>query len=99
MARIHRTDLAADLSGEVFAAALEGARSGREVGHPGAWLFGIAHHKLLEAVRRRRVSAEARSRLGMRPIEMTDEELERTEELIDLAEERRRLLALLDELP
>jgi RNA polymerase sigma factor (sigma-70 family) len=99
MTRLHRADLAADLSGEVFASAFEAARGGTEVHHPRAWLYGIAHHTLTATVRRGRVSDAARRRLGIAPIELTDAELERTEQLVDLAVEAIRLNALLDELP
>lgn len=99
MTRVHRADLAADLSGEVFAAAFEAARGGAEVRYPRAWLYGIAHHTLSASVRRGRVSHAARQRLGLASIELTDEELERTEALVDLAAERARLEALIQELP
>jgi RNA polymerase sigma factor (sigma-70 family) len=99
MTRLHRADLAADLSGEVFAAAFEATRGGAEVRYPRAWLYGIAHHTLAETVRRGRVSDAARRHLGIARIELTDEELERTEALVDLAAESARLEALMQELP
>src|SRR5258708_34321939 len=34
MSRLHRSDLAADLTGEVFALAFEGVRDGRVIGNP-----------------------------------------------------------------
>src|SRR5438309_1042267 len=49
--RLQRPDLAADLTGEVFARALEAARSEREVQTPKAWLYGIAHNTLAESFR------------------------------------------------
>jgi RNA polymerase sigma factor (sigma-70 family) len=99
MSRFHRADLAADLTGEVFAAAFEAARAERVVRHPQAWLYGIAHHTFADAVRRRRVSDEARRRLGMAPLELSDGELERTEALVDLEREQQKLDQLLAELP
>jgi RNA polymerase sigma factor (sigma-70 family) len=82
--RTGRSDLAADLCAETFAAALEAApRYDPERGPARAWLFGIAAHKLTDSVRRRRVADDARQRLGMPPWRMGDEELERAEELID----------------
>jgi RNA polymerase sigma factor (sigma-70 family) len=63
--RTGQADLAADLTAETFAAAL----AGRASYHPGApidaWLFGIAQHKLIDSLRRRRVEDEARRRVGM----------------------------------
>src|SRR3954447_4115637 len=99
MTRLHRAELAADLTGEVFALAFEAARAERSVREPRAWLYGIAHHTFLQTLRERRVSDAARRRLGIAPIEMTDAELERTEALVDLEAERDRLEQLLAELP
>jgi RNA polymerase sigma factor (sigma-70 family) len=99
MTRLHRADLAADLTGEVFASAFEAVRAETAVEFPRAWLYGIAHHTFLAAIRERRVSDQARRRLGLEPIELTDDELERTEALVDLAAERARLEGLLAELP
>jgi RNA polymerase sigma-70 factor (ECF subfamily) len=99
MTRLHRSDLAADLTGEVFASAFEAARAEVVVRYPRAWLYGIAHNTIAAAIRHRRVSAEARRRLGIAPVELTDEDLERTEALVDLAAERQRMDALLAELP
>lgn len=99
MSRLHRADLAADLTGEVFASAFEAAHRRMVVEHPRAWLYGIANNTLLVTIRRRRVADDARRRLGMQAVELTDEELERTEALVDLEAERVRLEALLAELP
>src|SRR4051794_23777360 len=99
MSRLHRADLSADLTGEVFASAFEAASSGQAVRYPRAWLYGIAHHTFTDTIRRRRVSDEARQRLGMAPIELSDEEFERTEALVDLEREAALLEQLLAELP
>lgn len=99
MTRLHRADLAADLTGEVFARAFAAARAERVVENPRAWLYGIARHTFAETLRRGRVSDAARRRLGMEPIELTDAELERTEALVDLEAEADRLDTLLRELP
>jgi RNA polymerase sigma-70 factor (ECF subfamily) len=78
-------ELAADLSAEVFAAALTAARRYRpDKGSVAAWLLGIARNKLRESRRRRRVEASARRRLGVQPAAMTDADLERVEELASL---------------
>ncbi len=82
-------EAAADLSAEVFAAALIYARRYRpQSGSVGLWLLGIARNKLRESARRRRVEASARRRLGLEPVALTDLDLERVEEM-----------ALLDGLP
>jgi RNA polymerase sigma factor (sigma-70 family) len=77
-----RADLAADLTAEVFAAAIASAASFRpELGTARAWLFGIARHQLAQGWRRGRVEAQARRRLGMEPIALSDENLERIDRL------------------
>jgi RNA polymerase sigma factor (sigma-70 family) len=77
-----RSDLAADLTAEVFAAALSSAGGFRpELGSARAWLFGIARHELADAWQRGRVEDRARRRLGLEPVVLTDEALERIDEL------------------
>ena len=81
------TEIALDLTAEVFAAAL--ASSGRyraEEAPPRAWLFGIANKKLAASRRRQAIDQDARRRLRMRRIEFSDEGLERVEELIDASQ-------------
>lgn len=75
-------ELAADLAAEAFAAALLGARRYRPGEAPAsAWLYGITRHVLARSLRRRRVEDRARRRLGMAPLELTDELLERVERI------------------
>ena len=75
-------ELAADLAAEVFAAALVSAhRYDPKRGEVAAWVLGIAHNKLRESRRRRRVEETARRRLGFEPIALADTDLERVEEL------------------
>jgi DNA-directed RNA polymerase specialized sigma24 family protein len=51
-----RADIAADLTGEVFAAALESAGSfDPDRGNARAWLFGIARHQLADTWQRCRI--------------------------------------------
>jgi RNA polymerase sigma factor (sigma-70 family) len=85
-----RADLAADLTAEVFAAQFR-----PELGSARSWLFGIARHQLAQAWRRRRVEADARRRMGMEPIMLSDDDLQRIDELLC----DRRSLTLLAELP
>jgi RNA polymerase sigma factor (sigma-70 family) len=90
-------ELAADLSAEVFAAALQSARRYRpEKGPPAAWLLGIARHKLLESARRGRVENAARRRLGVGVVQLSDEDLVRVEELCSVND---TVVALVEELP
>ena len=90
-------ELAADLAGETFAAALLGCRRFRPGGAPAAaWLLGIAQNKLRESARRQRVVDRARPRLGMPVLGLDDDPLIRVEEL---ASDDGRALALLDQLP
>jgi RNA polymerase sigma-70 factor, ECF subfamily len=75
-------EAAADLSAEVFAVALEACgryEARRDSALP--WLQGIARNKLLDSLRRGRVEDATRRRLGMSPVELTDDDLERVDEL------------------
>lgn len=78
------TEVALDLTAEVFAAALAGSKRYREAeAPPRAWLFGIANKKLAASRRRSAIDRDARRRLGMRRIEFTEEGIERVENEID----------------
>ena len=75
-------ELAADLTAEVFAAALQACARYRAGEAPAsAWLFGIAQHKLAKSRRRGVVEDRARRRLGMAPLRIDDDDLERIERL------------------
>lgn len=77
-----RSDVAADLTAEVFADALASAARYRpELGTAKAWLFGIARHELSDAWSRGQVEDRARRRLGIEPLLLDDELLARIEEL------------------
>jgi RNA polymerase sigma-70 factor (ECF subfamily) len=78
-------ELAADLASEVFAAALIASRRyDSEQGSVAAWLLGIANNKLRESERQRRVEDSARRKLGLDPMSLNDDALERVEELASL---------------
>ena len=80
--RTRDPELAADLTAEVFAAALDAcARYRPGEGPASAWLFGIAQHKLAKSRRRGVVEDRARRRLGMAPLILDDEDLERIDRL------------------
>lgn len=96
--RVRDAEVVADLTAEVFAAALEAApryRAGE--GTAAGWLFAIAHNTLAKSVRRRRVEARARLRLGIREaVSFHDDELDRVEAI---AADDGFVLGLLDRLP
>jgi RNA polymerase sigma-70 factor (ECF subfamily) len=99
LSRTRRPELAADVCAEVFATALDecerfdGAR-----GPARAWLFAIANSRLVDAQRRGQVEDRARRRLGMGVRELTDADMERVEDLVDLSRGL-DLSALVDDLP
>jgi len=76
-------ELAADLTAEVFAAALLAAGRYRAE-HPTAlpWLCGIARHKARDSLRRGRAEERARRRLGIPREPVEDRDLERVDELV-----------------
>ena len=82
--RTGRADVAADLTAESFARALEGRASfDSSLGEPRAWLFGIARHLLARSLDAGRVENETRLRLAMQPLVLDDEDLARINELTD----------------
>jgi RNA polymerase sigma-70 factor (ECF subfamily) len=86
LSRTRRPELAADLCAEVFAQALEHAhRYDQRRGPARAWLLSMAGARLVDSVRRGKVEDRARRRLGMPPRTLTDRDLERIEELVDLS--------------
>jgi len=89
-------EVAADLTAEVFAAALAAAARYRPEGPTAAvWLFAIARHTLTSSLRRGQVEARARRRLGVARIELDDASLER----LTAADGERWVAALLAGLP
>ena len=78
--RVSDRELAFDLTAETFAAVVVSAGTYGGDAPPVAWLFGIARNKLRESLRRDRVADAARRRLGMEPIVLDDEALQRVEE-------------------
>ena len=90
-------ELAADLTGEVFATALASSRRYRpDQGTVAAWLLGIARNKMHESRRRKRVENSIRRKLGIRPLDLSDGDLERVDELASLDGEA---LKLIEQLP
>jgi RNA polymerase sigma-70 factor (ECF subfamily) len=97
--RTAEPELIADLTAEVFAAALGALHSGRAAGvsEHGAWLQTIARNKLIDSQRRGRVAAEARSQLGLEPLAFYDEDIERVDALASEGNEALRIAARLPE--
>jgi RNA polymerase sigma factor (sigma-70 family) len=88
-------DVALDLTAETFAAALEASSRYELRPEPARnWLYGIAWNKLHEAQRRGQAEEAARRALGMAPIVLTDEGIERIEALAGTP-----ALELMDALP
>jgi RNA polymerase sigma-70 factor (ECF subfamily) len=78
--RVGSAELALDLTAETFAAALEASPRYEVRPEPARnWLYGIAWNKLHEAQRRGRADDAVRRALGMAPIVLTDEGIERIE--------------------
>ncbi|HET8977768.1 MAG TPA: RNA polymerase sigma factor [Solirubrobacteraceae bacterium] len=77
-------EIAADLTAEVFAAALSACHRYRAGEAPAsAWLFAIAQHKLAKSRRRGVVEDRARRRLAMAPLWLEDEDLARIDRLVE----------------
>jgi len=98
LSQTRRPELAADICGEVFAAALEQhGRFDPARGAARSWLFALASSRVIDAARQGAVDARARTRLGMAAIELSEADIERIEDLLD---PRLDLIAqLLDGLP
>ncbi len=93
-------ETAADLTAEVFAAALSSLGRFRPGKAPAvAWLYAIANHKLASSRRRGSVEDRARRRLRMEPLVLTDDALDRVEALADAERSREVLEQLLSNLP
>jgi RNA polymerase sigma factor (sigma-70 family) len=94
LARTGDGEVAADLAAETFAATLSASHRFRPRSEPAvAWLFGIARNTLAMSRRRGRVEARARRLLGMPPLLLDDEVVERIEALDATA------LGMIDALP
>ncbi len=95
--RTGRADLAADMTSEVFARALEAAaRFDDDRGSARTWLYMFARQLLVDAWRHGRVENAARARLKMEALVVTDEFLQTIEQV---AAAQSDVLGLLEELP
>jgi RNA polymerase sigma factor (sigma-70 family) len=74
--RVGDAELAADVTSEVFAAALlASARYDPRRGEPNSWLYGIALNQLGSALRRGAAETRARRRLTMEPVPVHAEDV------------------------
>ena len=100
MRRTGDPGLTADLTAEVFAAALLAAPRYQPSDLPAlAWLYGIASHKLADSRRRGRVEDEARRRLALEPLAIDDADLARVEALASSQSESELLESAMQSLP
>ena len=91
-------ELALDLTAETFAALVASLQQfDPDRGSAAGWLFSIARHKLHDSFRRSRVEASARRALGWERVAVSDEDLERVDELA--SQGMHELEELLDLLP
>jgi RNA polymerase sigma factor (sigma-70 family) len=98
--RTENAEAAADLTAEVFAAALASVGRFRPGPEPAiAWLYAIANHKLQSSRRRGRIEDRARRKLAMEPLVLTDEALEAVEALADSENASAVMAELLQHLP
>jgi len=78
-----RPEVAADLTAETFAAALDGVRRfDPERGSGRMWLFGIARHVLSASARRGRVEDDARRGIGLETLVLRSHHIELIEALV-----------------
>jgi RNA polymerase sigma factor (sigma-70 family) len=78
--RVAAPEQAFDLAAEAFAVVALGAADFRGDGAATAWLYGIARNLLRESLRRGRIEASARRRLGIEPTPLDDADLVAVEE-------------------
>lgn len=91
---------AVDLVGETFAAAFADRCQfrGSTPEDAKAWLFGIAHHQLSNYRRRGAIERRAMSRMHVEPRSLSDEEIERIEEVAGLGALGEQVVGYLEEL-
>jgi RNA polymerase sigma factor (sigma-70 family) len=98
--RMGDAEVAADLTAETFAAALEGLPRFRAgLGPATAWLYGIARHKMARTLERGRVEDEARRHLDLPRISVDDDAIERIEAFAASESTGRLINELLEGLP
>lgn len=95
--RVDQSDVAVDLTAEVFAVALRlVVDSGRPLpDNPAAWLFGVAHNKYVDALLRGKAESAARAALRMDVLVLDDADLHRVDQLTS----EDQIMRLVDRLP
>ncbi len=97
--RVPDPHLAADLTSDVFLAAIDAAKSYRpDRGVPAAWLHGIARRVVASEVRRRASEQKATRRIAARRL-LDPDSLARIEERLDAERELRALYDAIATLP
>lgn len=97
--RLGNVEMAADVTSEVFAAALEASeRFDASRGSARSWLFGIVVNQVGTAARRRAADTRARRRLGMERVVLADDQRAWVEALA-LEQDAGLVRQLLAELP
>jgi RNA polymerase sigma factor (sigma-70 family) len=97
--RVATPEAAADLTADVFLAAIEAASSYDErCGPPKAWLFGIARHRIADSYRA--AARESRARAAVIGSELLDtDDLQRVHERLDAEASARELYERLGAIP
>jgi RNA polymerase sigma-70 factor (ECF subfamily) len=91
--------LAADLTADIFLAAVDAAESYQpDRGTPSAWLFGVARNVVAGEHRRAARERDAHARAGGRRL-LAPDDVERMQARIDAAAHSRQLFAALAQLP
>jgi RNA polymerase sigma-70 factor (ECF subfamily) len=99
-ARTRSTELALDLTAEVFAAALQSAHRFRPGEAPvRAWLLTIANRKLIDSVRRARTADRALQRLGIATLGLTSDEIAEVDRRLSEEAEGALAMRLVGDLP
>ncbi|MDW5596184.1 RNA polymerase sigma factor [Conexibacter stalactiti] len=99
-ARTRSTELALDLTAEVFAAALQSADRFRPGEAPvRAWLLTIANHKLIDSLRRARTADSALQRLGIATLDLSQDEIAEVDRRLSEQADGALALRLVGDLP
>ena len=98
--RVFDREVAMDLAAETFAQAFvsRGRFRGSTQAEAGAWIFTIARRQVADYLRRGKAERRALNKLGIEPPRLTDEDLDRVDQLAGLTELRAAIGAGLREL-